>query len=241
MISVDDLQFGCELEFYVNQMIEEELIEELEQISNKNLIVNNKDGQNDDSKMNYKKDASLYGENGKEITIPICSYKELKEYIVRICKLINSNAQTNGDTGFHIHISTIDSTLNIDFYRFMLLSNNELLLNNWGERNNFSLNVMDILDVLDLEEARKFKNKKGRIWSLEKRDNNHIEIRTMGGSGYETKVEQIFSELDKFIEIFLICFQKPDKSYITILEEHMKKLKDSPKEKRDKFLEIINK
>ena len=31
------------------------------------------------------------------------------------------------------------------------------------------------------------------------------------------------------------------KSYITILEEHMKKLKDSPKEKRDKFLEIINK
>lgn len=30
MLSVDDLQFGCELEFYVNQMIEEELIEELE-------------------------------------------------------------------------------------------------------------------------------------------------------------------------------------------------------------------
>ena len=24
MVSVDDLQFGCELEFYVNQMIEEE-------------------------------------------------------------------------------------------------------------------------------------------------------------------------------------------------------------------------
>lgn len=41
MISIEDLQFGCELEFYVNQMIEEELIEELEQISNKNLIVNN--------------------------------------------------------------------------------------------------------------------------------------------------------------------------------------------------------
>ena len=240
MVSIDDLQFGCELEFYVNQMIEEELIEELEHISNKNLIINNKDGQNDDSKMNYKKDASLHGENGKEITIPICSYEELKEYIVKICKLISSNAQTNGDTGFHIHISTVDTSLNVDFYRFMLLSNNESLLNNWGERNKFSLNVMDILDVLDLEEARKFKNKKGRIWSLEKRDNNHIEIRTMGGSGYETKVEQIFFELDKFIEIFLICFQKPDKSYITILEEHMKKLKSSPKEKRDKFLEIIN-
>ena len=177
----------------------------------------------------------------KEITIPICSYKELKEYISKICKLINSNAQTNGDTGFHIHISTIDKSLNIDFYRFMLLSNNESLLNNWGGRNKFSLNVMDILDFLDLEEARKFKNKKGRIWSLEKRGNNHIEIRTIGGAGYETKVEQIFFELDKFIEIFLICFEKPDKSYITILEEHMKKLKDSPKEKRDKFLEIINK
>lgn len=241
MISIDNLQFGCEMEFYVNQMIEEELIEELEQISNKNLIVNNKDGQNNDSKMNYKRDASLHGENGREITIPICSYSELKKYIVRICKLISSNAHTNGDTGFHIHVSTIDKALNIDFYRFMLLSNNESLLNNWGERNNFSLNVMDILDVLDLEEARKFKNKKGRIWSLEKRNNNHIEIRTMGGIGYETKIEQIFFELDKFIGIFLISLNKPDKSYITILEEHIKKLKDSPKEKRDKFLEIINK
>lgn len=241
MISIDDLQFGCELEFYVNQMIEEELIEELEQISNKNLILNNKDGQNDDSKMNYKRDASLHGENGKEITTPICSYEKLKEYILKICKLISSNAQTNGDTGFHIHISTIDDSLSVDFYRFMLLSNNESLLSNWGDRNKFSLNVMDILDVLDFEEARKFKNKKGRIWSLEKRNNNHIEIRTIGGAGYEKKAELILSELDKFIEIFLICLQKPDKNYLTILKEHMLKLQNTPKEKRDKFLEIINK
>ena len=37
-------------------------------------------------KMNYKRDASLHGENGKEITIPICSYKELKDLYKKECK-----------------------------------------------------------------------------------------------------------------------------------------------------------
>lgn len=241
MISADVLQFGCEFEFYVNEMIEEELVEALELISNKNLVVNKKDGNNIDNKMNYKRDGSLHGENGREITIPICSYVELKNYIIKICSLINSNAQTNGDTGFHIHISTIDQMKKVDFYRFMLLSNHKSLLNNWGDRNKFSLNVMDILDILDMEEARLLKNKKGRVWSLEKRNINHIEIRTMGGSKYESKVEQILLELEIFVEIFIRCLQKPDESYKKILQEHMLKLRNTPEEKRNKFLEVIGK
>lgn len=241
MISVDDLQFGCEFEFYVNEMIEDELIEELRLISNEDLVINKKDGNNIDNKMNYKRDCSLHGETGREITIPICSYARLKDYIIQICDLISSNAQTNGDTGFHIHISTINKISEVDFYRFMLLSNHQSLLNNWGDRNKFSLNVMDILDVLDMEEARVLKNKKGRVWSLEKRNNNHIEIRTMGGSHYETKAEQILSELEIFIGIFITCLQKPDKSYLKILEEHILKLKNTSEEKRNKFLEVIGK
>ena len=58
------------------------------------------------------------GIDGKEFQESYYLIKDkIKEYIIKICKLINSNAQTNGDTGFHIHISTIDKSLNIDFYR----------------------------------------------------------------------------------------------------------------------------
>ena len=41
----------------------------------------------------------------------------------------------------------------------------------------------------------------------------------------------------KWSDIDLVDYNN---SEITTLEEHIKKLKDSPKEKRDKFLEIIN-
>ena len=63
------------------------------------------------------------------------------------------------DTGFHIHISTVDESIEVDFYKFMLLCNESSLLKNWENRNAFCLNVMDILTILDMEEAKKLKNK----------------------------------------------------------------------------------
>ncbi len=239
--NMPELQYGCEFEFYVNQMIEDNLIDELTSVSKSELTVNYNNGQNDDTKMNYKRDASLTGTTGREITTPICSLDDLKEYILKISKIITSNAQTNEDTGFHIHISTMDKSLTLDFYRFMLLSNDKQLLTNWGSRNGFSLNVMDILDSLDMEEAKRFKNIKGRIWNLEKISDNHIEIRTMGGTNYQLKIEQILLELEIFIEIFYTSLKKPDKEYLNILKEHMIILSNCPKERKDEFLKVLNK
>ncbi len=238
--NIPELEFGCEFEFYINANIEEELIEELKSISKVELVINHHSGENIDNKMNYKREVTLIGDTGREITIPICSLADLREYIQKISNIINSNAQTNEDTGFHIHISTVDKILNLDFYRFMLLSDNLSLLNNWGTRNNFSKNVMDILDLFDMEEAKNFKNRKGRVWNLEKISDNHIEIRTMGGTDYQLKVEQILEELNTFIKIFHKALNKPDDEYKKILKEHILKIKECSEERRDKFLEVIN-
>jgi hypothetical protein len=216
------LKFGCEFEFCPNAMIEDEMIDALEDILKEGTELKKNLESNDDNNMNYKNEPSLSAMGGKEITTPICSYEDLKEYINEIANIINQNGSTNESTGFHIHISTTDENIEVDFYKFMLLCNEALLLNNWGKRNAFCLNVMDVLTVLDMEEAKKLKNQKGRVWNLEKRREhnrtNHVEIRTIGGTNYQQKVEQILSELDQFIEIFnrSIKNENRDESYISI-------------------------
>lgn len=241
----DNLKFGCEFEFYTSGMLEDEMIDSLKKQLKSNVLLKLNLDNNDDDNMNYKKEPSLSAMDGKEITTPICSYEELKNYIYKICKIIDDTAQTNEDTGFHIHISTLDTKLEVDFYKFMLLCNEFSLLNNWGKRNAYCLNVMDILTILDMKEAKQLKNKKGRVWNLEKRKEkgmtNHIEIRTMGGTDYQRKYEQILKELDQFISIFnrSIKSKNSDEEYKIILQKHMKILEDAPKERREKFLKII--
>jgi hypothetical protein len=241
----DNLKFGSEFEFYPNLMLEDELIDSLTTILKNGIKLKKNLISNDDSSMNYKNEPSLSAMGGKEITTPICSYEDLKSYITSILKIIDENASTNESTGFHIHISCVDESLEIDFYKFIILSNEEALLTNWGNRNSYCLNVMDILTVLDMREAKKLKNRKGRVWNLEKRrenqETNHIEIRTIGGTNYQKESNKIINELDKFIEIFnrSIKNEDNDKEYKIILEKHMNIIKSAPKERRDKFLQLI--
>lgn len=251
MIKYDNLKFGCEFEFYPNLMLEEELIDSLKSLLTGNIKLKINLPVNDDSNMNYKDELSLSSFGGKEITTPICSYEELKLYIIAISKIIDNNGSTNEDTGFHIHISTVDDNIEVDFYKFMLLCDNNLLLKNWGNRNSYCLNVMDILTTLNMDEAKEVKNKKNksrkaRIWNLEKRaennTTNHIEIRTIGGTNYQKEFVKMINELDKFIEIFNRSIKNNDKDeeYKIILAEHINIIKSASKKRRNKFLQIIN-
>jgi hypothetical protein len=241
MSNYNHLKFGCEFEFYPNTHLEDEIKDALEEILPSGIKLKYNLNTNDDHNMNYKNEPSLDGLGGKEITTPICLYEELKNYISQIAKIIDENGQTNEDTGFHIHISTIDESQEVDFYKFMLLSNKASLLGNWGKRNAFSRNVMDVLTDLDMDEAKQVKNKKGRVWNLEKRETNHIEIRTIGGTRYQQKVDQILSELDQFIVIFdrSIKTKTADEEYKTILENHIQIVKEALEERRDKFLQLL--
>jgi len=240
-----NLKFGCEFEFYPNLMLEDEIIDELQNVLKKGIELKINLPINDDNNMNYKDEPSLSTNGGKEITTPICSYEDLKFYIDSIVKIISAYGTTNENTGFHIHISTIDENKEVDFYKFMLLCDNALLLNNWGDRNSYCLNVMDILTVLDMNEAKKIKNKKGRVWNLEKRIENdklnHIEIRTIGGTDYQKQVKKILNEFDKFISIFnkSIKTNNNDEEYKNILQKHIKILNSVSQERKEKFLKLI--
>jgi len=236
-----ELQFGCEFELYVGEHNEEELKEELNKLCNNELHINLAEDSLDniDSLMNYKKDSSLVYPSGREISTPICSYNDLKQFIIGIIGLVQKFGKTNNYTGLHIHMSFIDKSGNIDFFRFMLLCEYHNLLDNWGDRNKYSMNIMNVLSYLDREEAEKIKDRKGRVWSLEKRDNHYVEIRTMGGDKYEDKQEQIFTELDKFIDIFKESSLKPTEDYLQILTKHQELLANCDPKKREEFLIAI--
>ncbi len=245
MSNYNHLKFGCEFEFYPNTMLEDEIVDALSNILKDTIELKKNLKSNDDNNMNYKAEPSLSAMGGKEITTPICSYEDLKSYIIAISKIIDENGETNEDTGFHIHISTIDESIEVDFYKFMLLCDVTSLLQNWGDRNAYCLNVMEVLTVLDMKEAKELKNKKGRVWNLEKRKENdkmnHIEIRTIGGTHYQRKVDQILNELDQFIEIFNRSIKdgNPDEEYKLILAQHMKVIESASPKRREKFLQLL--
>jgi hypothetical protein len=238
----DNLRFGCEFEFYINGNNQELIVKELERISGSDILINLDEipKEKDIHECLCLKFDSSLGSEGAEISVPICSYDTLCYYIGHILYIIEEFGTTNEDTGFHIHISTTEKE-EMDFYAFILLCNEANLLNNWGNRNQYSLNPMEILNFLNEKEARKLKNKKGRVWSIERRGQAHVEIRTMGGLSYHIKVEQIHKELDMFIEIFKqsISDIKENIQYKEVLKQHLEILKNTNKNKTERFQKFI--
>lgn len=237
----DSFRFGCEFEFYINGENTKLIIEELKEISGSDILINLDELPQEEDRYNclcFKYDASLGG-NGVEISTPMCSYDTLRYYIGHISYLIEEYGTTNEDTGFHIHISIKDNDM--DFYAFLLLCNHAGLLDSWGERNGYSLNPMEILNCLNEEEARKVKNKKGRVWSIERRGSAHVEIRTIGGMSYHNEIVKIHKELNTFIEIFKISLEdmKKNLEYKSVLGSHLEVLNKTTKEKTKRFQEFI--
>jgi len=238
----DSLRFGCEFEFYIMGNNCDNIIEELKAISGSDILVNLDEIPNEEDAHNclcLKFDSSL-GASGVEISTPISSYSTLLYYISRISYIIEEYGTTNEETGFHIHIS-MDEEIEMDFYAFLLICDHQNLLHNWGERNGYSLNPMEILNYLDETDARKLKNKKGRVWSIERRGKAHIEIRTMGGVGYHNQAHKIVKELNTFIDIFekTLKNMRNDEEYKVILREHIEKLKETSKDKTKRFQDFI--
>lgn len=239
----NSLRFGCEFEFYIMGNNCDNIIEELEYISGSDILINLDALPSEEDAHNclcLKFDSSL-GASGIEISTPICSYDTLLYYIGHISYIIEEYGTTNEETGFHIHISVDDEEIEMDFYAFLLICHNQNLLNNWGERNGYSLNPMEILNYLDEADARKLKNKKGRVWSIERRGKAHIEVRTMGGVGYHKQTPKIIQELNSFIHIFEKTLEnmRNDEEYKIILKEHLIQLKQTSKEKTKKFQDFI--
>ena len=174
-LNIETYIFGCEFEFYLSSHDKFGIIvKELYYISKVDLLVNASSvpAVKDASECMHLKPDETLDNGGWEISIPKCSYGDLKKYIVSIHALISKYGYTNDDTGLHIHISTYDKNgVNLDFYKFALLSNEKRLLDSWSTRNQHCYNVMDIVNYFNKKDSNNIKTKKGRIWNLEKVSN----------------------------------------------------------------------
>lgn len=229
-------QYGCEIEFYVDtdrytvEDAAEMILGKLIALSAADTLVDLLCIPTDDDRHNcfmLKPDQSLKS-NGLEISTPIASKDAIIRFMKEIFSLIEKVGYTNEDTGLHFHISTIEKNgVNINFYEYMLICHEEGLLNTWGPRNSYSKNVMEILSRYDKSKSRKIKNKKDGEWSLEKKSNNHVEIRTIGGDYYHTKIEQVIQDFEKYSELFELVHKRED---LDRLQAAVKKHKEMVKQ-----------
>ena len=228
----DTYQYGCEFEFYVNEDKDfnktiDELKDRLFKLCNTDILINRTSIPDDEDKnycLQIKRDGSLK-ENGIEISVPICNLQGIKYYITNIFSIIEEIGYTNSDTGLHFHISTVEKDgVNIPFFSYALACNDKALLDSWDVRMEYSHNVMDVIDISGKADARKKKNRP--IWNLEKRGNNHIEIKTMGGNDYHKQIEKVISEFEQYANCFNEVHKNSNSKYVRgLIIKHVEKLK----------------
>ncbi len=245
----DPYQFGCEFEFYIDTD-RYDLLEAVDQIkdevfafSNVDILVDTTALPDDEDKnqcIQIKPDQSLE-DNGIEISIPITSQNGVKHYIKNILPLIEKYGYTNEDTGLHFHISTVkEDGVNFNFYLYMLLCNDKKLLSSWLTRSGYSHNVMDVLSQNSKSVTRKIKNKKGKIWNLEKVSSNHIEIKSIGGVDYHKEMNKIIAELEIYADSFDSVLNDSNSQYMkSLIEEHKKLVVSLDKTTQEEFSKAV--
>ncbi len=140
-------------------------------------------------------------------------------------------------TGLHIHISTVDSNgINFNFYKYMLLCNEEQLLSQWETRDGYSHNVMDILSQNTKLESKKIKTGKGTIWNLEKISFNHIEIKSIGGIDYHSDTQKLIDEFNQYADLFHEALQIDTEKHKELYRKHKKQLENVELEKQKLFI-----
>jgi len=244
---VDNLcRYGCEFEFYIDtkQYIYSNVIDGLTKIlyelTSADILVDEisiPQATDKNQCMQIKPDISLK-DNGIEISVPISTKEGILHYIQTILPIIEQYGYTNEETGFHIHISTLDSN-HIDFYRFMLLCDNAGLLSAWKPRIGYSQNVMDILLRHTKQEARIIKTKKGTIWNLEKINSQHIEIKSIGGTNYHKETERLISEFEMYADYFTQSLGKMTLEHKKLLKNHKEMLDNLDTDIKAKFASAL--
>lgn len=236
-------RFGCELEFIVNKNQDNLIIDKLTSLYKSEYLYDLKNSEiasdPEQTKVHYKYEASLESELGRELTSPICSFEEVKEYINQFIQIINEHATTSVLTGLHIHMSSSDESVDeLDLCKYTLLADSKNLLNNWGARNKYCLNLIDIMGYLEFEDVIHFKEHKGRVWNLLKRGSHHVEIRTFGGENYQNKIDKVIDEVDVYIEIFDYFTDDSFISveYLEMLEKHAENLEKMSQEVIEDYL-----
>ena len=245
----DIYQYGCEFEFYIdtkkyafNEAIEN-ITREIHELTDVDILVDTVSLPIDKDKNNciqIKPDISLE-DNGIEISVPITTALGIEHYIQTICPIISKYGYTNEETGFHIHISSVKNNgINFNFYKFMLLCDKANLLSSWQPRVGYSQNVMDILYSNTKQASRKIKTKKGTIWNVEKIESNHVEIKSIGGENYHTKIDVMIDEFRAYGKYFAETLQKDTAEHKQMYREHKEQIEKLSKEVSANFVSALN-
>jgi len=245
----DKYQYGCEFEFYIdtkqydfNSAIDS-ITQEIYAITDAEILVDTLNLPTSSDKNNciqIKPDISLE-DNGIEISVPITTASGIDHYIQTICLIIDKYGYTNEETGFHIHISTINNDgINFNFYKFMLLCNRAGLLSSWEPRIGYSQNVMDILTSYTKQTSRQIKTKKGTVWNVEKIGANHVEIKSIGGNSYHQKIDTILNEFLDYCRFFEETLRKDTDEDKQMYKEHKKQVQKLSKVASGEFADALN-
>jgi len=249
-VSADDKhQFGCEFEFYIDtdfydySILIDEIAKEIYEFTDVDILVDTIGLPTDEDKNNciqIKPDISLQ-ENGIEISVPITTQAGIKHFIKMICPIIDKYGYTNEETGFHIHLSTINKDgINFNFYKYMLLCDKAGLLSSWEPRVGYSQNVMDILSSNSKQISRKIKTKKGTIWNVEKIEPNHVEIKSIGGNDYHTEIEKITNEFLAYCKYFEETLSKDTEQHKQMYREHKEQVEKLSTELSFQFVTALS-
>ncbi len=247
--ATDKYQYGCEFEFYIdtsqydfNSAIDS-ITHEIYEITDADILVDTVNLPMNSDKNNciqIKPDISLE-DNGIEISVPITTASGIEHYIQMICPIINKYGYTNEETGFHIHISTINNDgINFNFYKFMLLCNRAGLLSSWEPRIGYSQNVMDILSSYTKQASRKIKTKKGTIWNVEKIEPNHVEVKSIGGNSYHQKMDTMLNEFSDYCRYFEKTLRKDTDDDKQMYKEHKKQVQKLSKVASAEFADALS-
>jgi hypothetical protein len=241
-------QYGCEFEFYIDTdrynytKAIEALTQNIYSLTHADILVDEfslPSATDRNRCMQIKPDISLQ-DHGVEISVPISTKEGIIHYINTITPVIERYGYTNEETGFHIHISTLQNDgSHIDFYRFMLLCDDADLLASWKPREGYSQNVMDILLSNTKQEARVIKSKKGTIWNLERIDTHHIEIKSIGGINYHQEPRRIIKEFEAYAVYFVEAIGDMTKEHKALLFEHKKVVDALSMERKANFASAL--
>ena len=150
-MNTDFFLFGLEFEFYLKDTKDKaNFIKELNEKLNINLIdlTHTHYAENPEEWiLSVEKTMPILGnKNGYELTTPILYFNELESTLETVLELLKEYCFTNESCGFHFHISAESEDLQKpDIVKFLLFLNEYKIFYNYKIRNEFVLNIMDVL------------------------------------------------------------------------------------------------
>ena len=167
----------------------------------------------------------LRNKNGYELTSPILYFDKLKPTIDTVLEILQEYSFTNESCGFHFHISAENEDLvEPNIIKFLLLLNENKVFDDYRIRNEFVLNIMDVLKNTNLDIFRKFYKCLEKYYNVYfvDLDQKHIEIRILGDENYEynENISDFIYSVSKYF--YFSMTEDENEKYVILLEEFKK-------------------